>query len=88
MREFEIKPELNKKLVKLFKKDKTRYEAVMKKIEEVVNSSGIEHYKNLRHDMKDSKRVHVGHFVLIFNYDKSNDFISFEDYEHHDKIYQ
>lgn len=83
MREFDIKLELKKKLVKLFKKDKTRYEAVMKKIEEVVNSSDIEHYKNLRYDMKDSKRVHIGHFVLVFNYDKSNDFISFEDYDRH-----
>ncbi|MBW2974558.1 addiction module toxin RelE [Candidatus Woesearchaeota archaeon] len=87
MREFEIKPELNKKLVKLSKRDKNRFEAVMKKIEEVVSSGDIEHYKNLRYDMKDSKRVHIGHFVLIFSYDKSNDFVSFEDYDHHDNIY-
>ena len=88
MREFEIKPELDKKLVKLSKKDKNSYEAVMKKIQEVVNSLDIEHYKNLRYDMKDSKRVHLGHFVLVFSYDKLNDFVSFEDYDHHDKIYQ
>ena len=88
MREFEVKLELNKKLVKLSKKDKNSYEAVMKKIEEVVTSFNIEHYKNLRYNMKDSKRVHVGHFVLIFSYDKLNDFISFEDYDHHDKIYR
>jgi YafQ family addiction module toxin component len=88
MREFEIKPELDKKLVKLSKKDKNSYEAVMKKIEEVITSSNVEHYKNLRHDMKESKRVHVGHFVLIFSYDKVNDFVSFEDYDHHDKIYR
>jgi mRNA-degrading endonuclease RelE of RelBE toxin-antitoxin system len=87
MREFEIKPELNKKLVKLSKKDKNRFEAVLKKIDEVVSSGDIEHYKNLRHDMKDSKRVQLGHFVLVFNYDKTNDFVSFEDYDHHDIIY-
>ncbi len=87
MREFEIKPELNKKLVKLSKKDKNRYEAVMKKIDEVLGSGNIEHYKNLRYDMKDSKRVHIGQFVLIFNYNKPNDFVSFEDYDHHDNIY-
>jgi len=87
MREFEIKQELNKKLVKLSKKDKNRFEAVMKKIEEVVTSGDIEHYKNLRYDMKDSKRVHIGHFVLVFSYDKANDFLSFEDYDHHDNIY-
>jgi mRNA-degrading endonuclease RelE of RelBE toxin-antitoxin system len=88
MREFEIKPGLYKKLVKLSKKDKNSYEAVMKKIKEVLNSSDVEHYKNLRYDMKDSKRVHIGHFVLIFSYDKAKDFISFEDYDHHDNIYK
>jgi len=88
MREFEIKPELNKKLVRLYKKDKRRFESVMKKIEEVVSSDGIEHYKNLRYDMKESKRVHIGHFVLIFSYDKADDFVSFEDYDHHDNIYK
>jgi len=88
MHEFEIKLELNKKLLKLYKKDKIRYEAVLKKINEVVNSNNVEHYKNLRHDMKDSKRVQLGHFVLIFNYDETNNFISFEDYDHHDNIYK
>ena len=88
MRDFEIKPELEKKLVRLSKKDKNSYEAVMKKIEEVAGSSDVEHYKNLRYDMKDSKRVHIGHFVLVFSYDKSKDFVSFEDYDHHDNIYK
>lgn len=58
----------------------------MKKIDEVVSSADAEHYKNLRYNMKDSKRVHIGSFVLIFSYDKSKDCISFEDYDHHDKI--
>lgn len=87
MREFEIKPELEKKLIKLAKKDKSRYEAVMKKIEEIITSRDIEHYKNLRYDMKDSKRVHLGHFVLVFTYNKEKEFVSFEDYDHHDNIY-
>lgn len=87
MRQFEIKPELDKKLVKLSKKDKNTYEAVMNKIDEIVNSYKIEHYKNLRYNMKDSKRVHIGHFVLVFSFDKGRDFISFEDFDHHDNIY-
>jgi mRNA-degrading endonuclease RelE of RelBE toxin-antitoxin system len=87
MREFEIKPELEKKLVKLSKKNKVRYEAVMNKIQEVITSGDIGHYKNLRYDMKDSKRVQLGHFVLVFSYDKGRDFVTFEDYDHHDKIY-
>ncbi len=87
MREFEIKLELDKKLIKLSKKDKNRYGAVMSKINEVLSSGDIEHYKNLRYDLKDSKRVHIGHFVLVFSYDKTRDFVSFEDYDHHDNIY-
>lgn len=37
--------------------------------------------------MKEYKRVHIGHFVLIFKYDKLNNILLFEDYQHHDKIY-
>ncbi len=88
MREFEIKPGLYKKLVKLSKKDKTAYESVMNKIQEVISSGDVEHYKNLRYNMKDSKRVQLGLFVLVFSYDKSKDFVSFEDYDHHDNIYR
>jgi len=88
MREFEIKPELDKKLIKLSKKDKTSYEAVMNKIQEILGSPDVDHYKHLRYDMKDSKRVHIGHFVLVFSYDKLKEFISFEDYDHHDNIYK
>ena len=88
MREFEIKPELERILKKLFKKDKSLYEQIMKKIEEVIESYDIEHYKNLRYNMKDSKRVHIGHFVLIFSYDKKSDFLSFEYFDHHDNIYK
>ncbi|MBS3071774.1 addiction module toxin RelE [Candidatus Pacearchaeota archaeon] len=88
MREFEIKPELERILKKLFKKDKSMYEQIMKKIEEVVDSYDVEHYKNLRYNMKDSKRVHIGHFVLVFSYDKKLDFLSFEYFDHHDNIYK
>jgi len=87
MREFEIKPELHKQLLKLSKKDKTKYEAIIKKINEVVNSHNIEHYKNLQHNLKNLKRVHIGHFVLVFSYDKTKNYIIFEDYDHHDNIY-
>ncbi len=87
MRDFEVKPELEKKLIKLAKKDRVLYESTMKKIKEILECENVEHYKNLRYNMKDSKRVHIGHFVLVFSYDKSKDFVSFEDFDHHDKIY-
>ncbi len=88
MREFEVKPDLDKKLLKLSKKDKRLYESVMNKLKEIVECENVEHYKNLRYNMKDSKRVHVGHFVLVFSYDKAKDFLSFEDFDHHDNVYR
>ena len=75
-------------LKKLFKKDKLTYERIIKKIEELTNSNNIEHYKNLRYNMKDYKRVHIGHFVLVFSFDESKNLISFEDFDHHDNIYK
>jgi len=85
---YEIKPSLKEILVKLSKKDKSLYEQVIKKIDEIINSYDIEHYKNLRYNMKDSKRVHIGHFVLVFQYDKSTNTIDFDDFDHHDNIYE
>ncbi len=38
--------------------------------------------------MKDSKRVHIGHFILIFQYIKKENLILFDDFEHHDNIYK
>jgi len=73
---------------KLSKKDKQLYEQLIKKIDEIKTCYDVEHYKNLRHNMKDSKRVHIGHFVLVFQYNKATDTINFDDFEHHDKIYR
>lgn len=81
-------PYLQRILNKLSKKDKSTYEQVMKKIEEVINSPDVEHYKNLRYDLKEYKRVQVGHFVLVFKYERASKLIKFEDFDHHDKIYK
>ena len=88
MYNFEISENLNSILKKLSKKDKILHEQVIKKIDEIVNSYDIEHYKNLRYNMKDSKRVHIGHFVLVFQFNKPAKMILFDDFDHHDKIYK
>lgn len=89
MHKFGIEEKLHQILKKFFKKDKKRYEIVWKKINEVINSSNIEHYKNLRFPMNEFKRVHIDKsFVLVFKYDKINDKIKFYDLDHHDKIYK
>ena len=87
MRSYEILPSLLKDLKKLSKKNRSLYLQVMKKIDEIVATPNVEHYKNLRYDMKDLKRVHIGHFVLVFEYEKAEDKIIFKDFEHHDNAY-
>ena len=84
---YEILPSLKKKLNKLSKKDRALYEQVLSKIEEVISSANVEHYKNLRYDLKDKKRVHIGHFVLVFRFMKPENKIIFDDFDHHDSIY-
>jgi YafQ family addiction module toxin component len=85
---FDVSENLEKILNKLFKKDKDLYSQILKKIDEVIHSEDVKHYKNLRYNMKDSKRAHIGHFVLIFQYIKEENLILFDDFDHHDAIYK
>ena len=87
MRGFKVSERLDAILKKLSKKDRGMREQVLRKISEIVGCEDIEHYKNLRYALKNCKRVHIGHFVLIFQYDAASDFILFDDFDHHDNIY-
>lgn len=86
MHTFEIKEDLQKSLQKLAKKDKKLYESVMKKILQI--ASGPEIGKPLRNVLKGKRRVHIGHFVLIYSVDDNEKKVTFLDFEHHDKAYQ
>ena len=67
---------------------KKKYERILKKIEEIVNCLDVKHYKNLRYELSEFKRVHIDKsFVLVFKYKKSYKKIVFYDFDHHDKIY-
>ncbi|MCX6664573.1 MAG: addiction module toxin RelE [Euryarchaeota archaeon] len=88
MREYFIDEHLHKILVKLFKKDRHRYTILMKKMEEILISVDVEHYKNLHKPLQHLKSVHINtHFVLVFKYDKKRDVVLFYDFDHHDSIY-
>ncbi|OIO62937.1 hypothetical protein AUJ83_02010 [Candidatus Woesearchaeota archaeon CG1_02_33_12] len=78
--------EITKKLAKLKKKDQKQYEKVLKKIDQILDNPQ-HRYKELHFIMKGVKRVHIGHFVLVFKINHINKIISFEDYDHHDNIY-
>ncbi len=89
MRKFLVEDNLQRTLNKLFKKDKTNYEAVMKKFEEILSCKNINHYKNLRKPLQHLKRVHVrGPFILTFKYIESKDKIIFYNFDHHNNIYE
>ena len=86
--DFYVSEHLEKILSKLSKKDKNLYEQILKKIDEVIHCSDVDHYKNLRYNMKDSKRAHIGHFILIFHHNKEKNLVFFDDFDHHDNIYK
>ena len=87
MDNYEIKPFLQRVLNKLSRKDSKLYNQILNKIEEIINAENVEHYKNLKYNLSEFKRVHIGQCVLVFKFDKNNNLISFEDFDHHDKIY-
>jgi len=91
MFEFDLTDELKFILQKLSKKDRKRVEIINKKIKQIINcdSFSIQHYKNLKHDLKDFKRVHVDNsFVLIFKVDTQKNHILFVDFDYHDSVYK
>ena len=88
---YDFSDELEETLIKLFKKDRKRYETIMKKAEEIASRDldTIEFYKNLRHKEKEFKRVHIDKsFVLLFKVFKEKKFILFDKFGHHDDIYR
>ncbi|MCH7850503.1 MAG: addiction module toxin RelE [Nanoarchaeota archaeon] len=91
MFDFDLSDKLKITIRKLIKKDKKKVQIINKKIKEIINNStdSINHYKNLRNDLKNYKRVHImSSFVLVFRVDIENNFILFIDFDHHDKIYR
>ncbi|MCX6710556.1 MAG: addiction module toxin RelE [Candidatus Woesearchaeota archaeon] len=89
MRKFSIQDGLKAKLIRLCKRDKVTYDALMGKIDEILNCEDVNHYKNLRKPLQDFKRVHIkGPFVMTFKYLEPENKIVFYDFDHHDKIYK
>jgi YafQ family addiction module toxin component len=83
--------ELKVDLKRLFKKDRIRYEIILKKIEQIISQDieTIDHYKNMRYNLSDCKRVHIDKsFVLLFKVNKKENFIYFYKLDHHDNIYE
>ena len=84
---FVITPALSRQIDKLAHKDRVLALAIRNKMTQIINSDVvfINHFKNLRGNLSDYKRVHVGSFVLMFKVEK--DTIIFDMFRHHDDAY-
>jgi len=88
MYNFEVDIKLDEKLYKISRKNPVLHKQIMNKIKEIINCYDVEAYKNLSYDLKEFKRVHLGHFVLIFQFNRKTNTIKFIDFDHHDVIYK
>ena len=79
---------LQKDLKKLKKRNPALFLALRKKVIQIasLDKDSLMHFKNLRHDLKNYKRVHVGSYVLLFKIEE--DVIIFDRFLHHDEAYE
>ena len=83
---FELKKKLNKKLNKLSKKDNFSYKIIFKKILQIAENPQL--CKPLKNRLKNKRRAHIGHFVLVYEINEEINRIVFLDFDHHDNIYE
>jgi len=72
-----------KKLIKIKGKELAN---ILSKKDEILRTNDLDHYKNLKYDLKQYKRIHVNNSYVILFFGEKNT-VYFVDYEHHDKIY-
>jgi len=71
---------------KIATKDPARFEQVAKKLRELAENP--EAGKPLRNKLKGNRRLHIGHYVLIYKIEKKKQQIILIDYAHHDDVYK
>lgn len=81
-----VRKEVEKIFKKLAKKDKVSSLYISKKIKEISNNPY--HFKPLKKPLQNFRRVHIGHFVLIYSIDENSKSVTIEKYTHHDKAYR
>ncbi|MBA7512273.1 hypothetical protein ES705_04277 [subsurface metagenome] len=84
--DIEIGDKLRKELEKLEKKDKSVYNAIIKKMLRVAERPYPG--KPLKGVLKGKRRVHIGPFVLIYGIDEKERKVIFLEFAHHDEAYK
>ena len=86
MYRLQVRPEVQKIVEKLAKKDKKQVEIIFSKVNEILQDP--HRYKNLRSPLNHWKRVHIdSHFVLLFSVDEKEKIVILEYYGHHNEVY-
>lgn len=91
MFDFDLSDEFRKTIEKISKKNPVIGQAINKKIKEIVSrdQQSIVMYKNLRHDLKNLKRVHITDWLIItFEVDLNRNFILFIKIANRDDVYK
>lgn len=78
-------PDVEATLRKLGKKDAARFEQMIKKLQELGENPEIG--KPLNRPMQGLRRVHIGHYVLTYKFEKKKGLITLVDYAHNDDVY-
>ena len=78
-------PDVETALRKLAKKDPVRFGQLEKKLRELAENPEIG--KPLKKPLSGSRRLHIGHYVLIYKFDPKTQLIILTDYAHHDEVY-
>ena len=79
----EFSYEFEKSMKKLKKKDKKLFEQIQNKLLDIIQNP--EHYKPLKNVLAGYRRIHFGHFVLIYTIEEK--VVRIISLDHHDKAY-
>lgn len=82
----EIRLHVDETFKKLAKKDPKQLDAVMNKIEKILENPHMS--KPLRFPLAGARRVHFGSYVLLYTIDEARKTVVLEDYAHHDEVYR
>jgi len=78
-------PDVEATFRKMKAKDAARFDQVAKKLREIGENPEIG--KPLRRPMQGRWRVHIGHYILIYKFEKKKGLITLVKYAPHDEAY-
>lgn len=77
-------PHFERMLKKCKKKDRPLFGQIAYEMEKIIRNPTVG--KPLRYALKNRRRVHIGSFVLVYEF--HNGALRFLDFDHHDRVYE